>query len=205
LLVKPVTEQGALSVELTLPQGVWFNFWNDKKYLSDKAFDKSITIAAPLSQTPVLVRAGAFIPMVDAVQSTKDYNTKQMTLHYYADASVPSSTSTMYNDDGEDPKSLVSGDYETLTFKASHQASHLDIAVEREGTFSGAPKARVLTLIVHQWQENLVDIKVGTEQIKLVNSLANLSLEQTAAWFDPKTQQLHIKFIWQDDTAISIK
>ena len=87
---------------LTCHQVPWFNFWNDKRYQGSQ----KVAVAAPLSQTPVLVRAGAFIPMVDAVQSTKDYNTTNLTLHYYADNSVKSATSTMYNDDGKDPKSL---------------------------------------------------------------------------------------------------
>ncbi|ARD42907.1 TIM-barrel domain-containing protein [Colwellia sp. PAMC 21821] len=200
LLVAPVTEQGARRVEMNLPTGVWFNFWNDQRYLGNQ----KTTIAAPLNQTPVLVRGGAFIPMVEAVQSTKDYNTKNLTLHYYADASVKSSSAVMYNDDGKDPNSLANGDYETLTFNATQQDKNLSINLRQAGDFSGIPASRQVSVVIHHYANTPVKIKVNNKAIKLVANQQQLTDHTFAAWYDSNTKQLKIKADWNKTVNIAI-
>ena len=58
LLVAPVIEQGAVSRKLYLPQGEWVNYWTQEHYQGGK----DITVAAPLEQIPIMVRAGAILP-----------------------------------------------------------------------------------------------------------------------------------------------
>ncbi len=58
LLVAPVTEQGALTRKLYLPKGEWVNYWTGEHYTG--GVDK--TIAAPIDQIPLLVRAGSVLP-----------------------------------------------------------------------------------------------------------------------------------------------
>ncbi|MBA6416360.1 DUF5110 domain-containing protein [Colwellia sp. 6M3] len=200
LLVAPVTEQGARSVEVNLPTGVWFNFWNDKRYLGNQ----KVTIAAPLDQTPVLVRGGAFIPMVEAVQSTKDYNTKNLTLHYYADTSVKSSSALMYNDDGKDPNSLANSDYEKLTFNAEQQGNNLSLNLQQAGDFSGMPASRKLSVVIHHYGDNSAKIKVNNKAIKLVANQQQFTDHSIAAWYDSSANQLQIKAEWNKTVNITI-
>jgi len=200
LLVAPVTEQGARSVDVNLPSGPWFNFWNDKRYQGSQ----KITVEAPLTQTPVLVRAGSFIPMVDAVQSTKDYNTKNLTLHYYADDSVKSSSSTMYNDDGKDPKSLANNSFETLTFTATQIDKQLNIELQRNGKYAEMPAQRTVNLVIHNWQSSEKQVYVFGKAIKRLANAQQYAASESGAWYDHAKQQLQVKFNWQQSLKVSV-
>ena len=200
LLVAPVTEQGARSVNINLPSGTWFNFWNNKRYQGSQ----KVTIDAPLTQTPVMVRAGAFLPMVDAIQSTQDYDTKNLTLHYYADPSVTSAFSTMYNDDGKDPNSLANSDYETLTFNAEQQGNNLSLNLQQAGDFSGMPASRKLSVVIHHYGDNSAKIKVNNKAIKLVPNQQQFTDHSIAAWYDSSANQLQIKAEWNKTVNITI-
>ena len=50
-----------------------------------------------LETMPVYVRAGAFVPMAKVVQSTRDYSTRSIDLHYYHDASVAKASPSAAN------------------------------------------------------------------------------------------------------------
>jgi alpha-D-xyloside xylohydrolase len=65
LLVAPVIEQGAVSRKLYLPQGEWVNYWTEEHYQGGA----DITVAAPLEQIPILVRAGAILPFKPASET----------------------------------------------------------------------------------------------------------------------------------------
>ena len=201
LLVTPVTEQGARSVEIDLPKGAWFNFWTEQRYQgSQKA-----TIAAPLNQTPVLVRAGAFIPMVDSMQSTKGYNTKKLTLHYYADTSVSSASSVMYNDDGKDPNSISNNAYESLSFTAKHTDKLMSFDFGRTGDFPGSVDTRQLTLVIHNYKNSANSISVNAEAINIAKSLAEFNSTSLSAWYDNESKQLKINMPWSNAVKVVIK
>lgn len=75
LLVAPVYEEGASDRELYLPAGSWVEWWRSVNYVEDDgSFDldaaevrdgaTTVTVAAPLDEIPLYVRAGAVIPML---------------------------------------------------------------------------------------------------------------------------------------------
>lgn len=199
-LVAPVTELGARAVELNLPSGVWFNFWTEQRYQGNQ----KITVDAPLNQTPVLVRGGAFIPMVADMQSTKDYNTKHLSLHYYADSSVKLSSSVMYNDDGKDPNSLTNGDYETLTFTASQKDKKLSLDVQRKGGFSGVPATRKLSLVIHHYENQPARIKVNNKHVALVGCEKHLYNQGLSSCYDGEHKKVLINTPWSETVSIEI-
>jgi oligosaccharide 4-alpha-D-glucosyltransferase len=147
-LVHPVTDPGKASVDVDLPPGVWFDFWNDARHEGDA----TVSIDVDLETIPVLVRAGSFVPMIGDIQTTRDYSSENLTLHYYADESVASATGQMYEDDGSSRLSLDQGRYELLKFRAEHEGDSLSIALRREGgVYEGRPESRRLTLVIHNW------------------------------------------------------
>ncbi|RRA49928.1 glycoside hydrolase family 31 protein [Acidipila sp. EB88] len=93
LLVAPVTEQGATSREVYLPAGTdWYNYWTNEKL----AGGKSVTVAAPIDQIPLFVKAGSILPLGAPVESTHDKQPlEKIKIYPGADA-----TFTLYNDDG---------------------------------------------------------------------------------------------------------
>lgn len=189
-LVTPVTTAGVKSVAVQLPAGVWFDYWTDKVYQGGK------TIQQPtdLTTLPVLVRAGSFVPMVPAVQSLKDYSSRQLELHYYHDSSVNSAKGKLYEDDGVSPDSLKSGQYELLTFGAVAKNNRLTLELNRTGLgYRGMPKQREVTLVVHQFAQNS-ELLVNGKSYRWVNSAAELTAG--TAWFDKAKQQVRVKFNW---------
>ena len=61
ILVAPVIEQGATSRSVYLPQGSWTNYWSGD--ILDGG--KQVTVAAPLQQIPIFVRAGSILPLLN--------------------------------------------------------------------------------------------------------------------------------------------
>ena len=59
LLVAPVIERGAVTRDLTFPQGEWLHWFKDEKRSPGPA-----TVDAPLLELPLYLRAGAIIPML---------------------------------------------------------------------------------------------------------------------------------------------
>jgi oligosaccharide 4-alpha-D-glucosyltransferase len=194
-LVTPVTAAGATSVSVQLPAGVWLDYWTDKVYQGGK------TIQQPtdLTTLPVLVRAGSFVPMVPAVQSLKDYSSRQLELHYYHDPSVTTAKGQMYEDDGVSPDSLKNNQYELLSFSALGQNNHLTLDLNRTGLgYSGMPKQREVTLVVHQFAKPAQAL-VNGKALFWVNSEAELTTG--SIWFDAAKQQLRLKLNWDQAKA----
>jgi alpha-glucosidase len=93
LLVAPVTREGATAWPVYLPEGEWFDFWTGERY----AGPGGVTLAAPLERLPLLVRAGAILPLGPVVQHTGERPLDELTLQVY-----PHGTShfELYEDDG---------------------------------------------------------------------------------------------------------
>lgn len=189
-LVTPVTAAGVSSVPVPLPAGVWLDYWTDTVYQGGKTIEQP----TDLTRLPVLVRAGSFVPMVPALQSLKDYSSRQLELHYYHDKSISQAKGQMYEDDGTSPDSLSKGQYELLTFSAAAKGTHLAIEMNRTGLgYAGMPKQRETTLVLHQVKKPATALVDG-QALQWVNTKADLVVG--AAWFDATKQQILLKLDW---------
>lgn len=184
--ITPIVYADVKTVKATLPKGVWFDYWSDTKYQGDQTVNLPVT----LEHIPVLVRAGAFIPMVDSVQSTKNYSSKSLTLHYYADKSVSHSKGEMYEDDGTTHQALEKNLFELLNFSAKRGAINgeiLTFSFSKSGAgYPEMPISRDVTLVIHQW----------AGMAKTLNLNDKTLLSKNAIW-DPIEKTLTIKFNWQ--------
>jgi len=180
-LVTPVVDAGVKSVSVPLPKGVWFDYFTGAKHEGNQ----TVEIQTDLATLPVLVRAGSFIPMVEDIQSTKDYDNSKLTLHYYADKSVKNSTGEMYEDDGEMFQANEQGLFELLSFKANQQNGKLNLRLSRnDNHYVGMPQNRQMTVVIHNWRHQPTKVMVGKKQNNSIN-------------WDKKTQALTVKFNWQ--------
>jgi len=98
-LVAPITEQGVQSRSVYLPAGAdWYNYWTHEKL----AGGQTLTVAAPIAQIPLFVRAGSIIPLGADIPSTATVQPlKEIQVYPGKDAEF-----LLYDDDG------VSNDYE---------------------------------------------------------------------------------------------
>lgn len=81
LLAAPVRTPGETSRELYLPGGQWVNFWQALSYEEGQgsldlgpaellAGGRSVSVSAPLEQLPLMVRAGAVLPLLPSTVDT---------------------------------------------------------------------------------------------------------------------------------------
>ncbi len=185
--VTPVTEPGVASVPVLLPQGVWFDYWNDKRFTGKQTINAPVT----LQTIPVFVKAGSFIPMIKTIQNTEQYSSQNLQLHYYADASIKTATGQMYEDDGKDPQALAKGRFELLDFNAKQQRQNLQFSFTRHGgEYAGKPDTRQLELVVHNWPSKPSRLQINGKTI-------------TDFRYDKTTRLLTINSIW-DKANISL-
>jgi len=99
LLIAPLWSDTKFSREIYLPKGQWIDFWDDTVYEGNQ----TITYSAPIDKAPILVKAGAIIPMAPDGQRFMDEKKSPLTIRIYPRGL---STFTLYEDDG------ISYDYE---------------------------------------------------------------------------------------------
>lgn len=109
-LVAPVCEPGATHRTVWLPPDAqWVDYWTGATY----AGGQEVTVPAPLDRLPLLVRAGAIIPMRDYAPSVLRGSNARLTLEVYPEATPAQSQFTLYEDDG------TSNGYLTNEFSAT--------------------------------------------------------------------------------------
>lgn len=95
-LVAPVTQPGQTEKRVYLPAGTdWYNYWTNEKM----AGGQWVTVAAPIDQIPLFVRAGSLLPLGSDVQSTAEKQ-KIVAVKVYPGRNT---TFTLYDDDGLSP------------------------------------------------------------------------------------------------------
>jgi oligosaccharide 4-alpha-D-glucosyltransferase len=194
-LVAPVTEPGAESWSVNLPEGVWFDYFNGSRHEGGRVLEVPVT----LETLPVMVRAGSFVPKLDVVQSTDQYSSEHLELHYWLDQSVPYSEGLMFEDDGLTRTSLDDGEYELLRFQAEYDGQGLALNLEREGSYPGMPDRRELTVVIHHPPE-VSDFLVDGVAFAVDTTSTPAVDESTAAWFDG-SGRLHLRMHWQDSSV----
>jgi len=93
LLVAPVTREGVKAWPVYLPAGGWYDFWSGARYEGPGG----VTLDAPLDRLPLLVRAGAIVPLGPVVQHSGERPLDEVTLLIYPEGA---SSFELYEDDG---------------------------------------------------------------------------------------------------------
>ncbi|MDX5406083.1 MAG: DUF5110 domain-containing protein [Chromatiaceae bacterium] len=194
-LVAPVTEPGVKNWPVQLPGGVWFDYFSGKRYAGTGKTDIPVSI----DTLPVLVKAGSFVPMVAPMANTREYSSRKLTLHFYADSSVECAKGKMYEDDGKTPDAVAKGQFELLNFYYLKQADEQKFELRRSGQYQGMPASRELTLVVHNQNARPSHISVDGRYIQLVPQQARFNRMQNVAWYDKASRQLKVKLDWQAD------
>ncbi|WP_181259207.1 glycoside hydrolase family 31 protein [Pseudoduganella armeniaca] len=146
-LVAPVTEPGAVRKDVYFPgkDSAWFDFYTGERHRGGILE----TVGVVPEHIPVYVRAGAFVPLAPVVQSTKDYTTKQIELHYWHDETVKASSGKLYDDDGKTAEAFEQGRYELARFGSVVAPGQLRIGIATEVGQHYQATPRAYTLHVH--------------------------------------------------------
>lgn len=138
ILVNPVTEQGATTRHLFLPDSGWYDFWTG----SGLSGGRMVDAAAPLDRIPLYIRAGSIVPMGPDVEYTTEKEADPIELRVYTGAN---GEFTLYEDEN-DNYNYQNGVYATIAFHWDDVAKRLTIG-ERKGSFPGMIESRTFRVV----------------------------------------------------------
>lgn len=84
ILVAPLFA-GEPSRQVTLPAGVWHDFWSGEELQGGR----SVTISSEHENIPVFVKSGAILPLAGVGLTTSADSTRELTIAVYGDGSMP--------------------------------------------------------------------------------------------------------------------
>ncbi|WP_460677653.1 TIM-barrel domain-containing protein [Hymenobacter coalescens] len=145
LLVAPVLQPGQRRRNVVLPAGTWIDFYSHETLPGGRTVGRP----APLGHLPLLVRAGAFLPMTPYRASTAAYRADTLQVQYYADPAAGTTAFALYDDDGRSARAEARGEYQLLSFSGQTRGSQADIHLALLGAaYPGAPEQRVIELLL---------------------------------------------------------
>jgi alpha-D-xyloside xylohydrolase len=153
-----VTEPGATSRYLYLPDAKWYDFWTGRAVTGGVAAD----VAAPLERIPLYVRAGSILPMGPELQYSTEKPEDPIELRVYEGAN---GSFTLYEDEN-DTYDYEKGAYATIPLVWDDAARTLTIGA-RAGKFPGMLETRTFR-IVFVGEEHGIGIDATVQPDKIV-------------------------------------
>ncbi len=183
IMVCPVTEKGAQTRVVYLPEGQWFDYWTGIPY-SGKQY---INVVAPLDKIPIFVKAGSIIPTQPQMIYFGQKPVDVITLDIFPSGS---SSFQLYEDDGLH-LGYQKGEFSLTDIESELSSGKLNLTINMpEGQYK--PEEHHYEAKVH-W--NGSDPTNVTENGKSVTKLnAADDLENSEGWyFDPSEKIVWIK------------
>jgi len=157
ILVAPV-ESTRLTEDVYLPKGEWYRLTSGQKYKGGKI----IKAAAPLTDLPVFVKAGAIIPMQNVIQSTNEKGDGILKINVW---NGKDSTSFVYYEDDGESYDYQNGEYykRTISFNPANKQI---ILADTDGTYQS--KYNKVEIILHGFKTDAKKFKVNGKAAKLI-------------------------------------
>lgn len=186
-LVAPVIHQGAESISVNFPQGLWYDFYTDKKIYGGA----EIEIAVTDDNIPVFVKEGSIVPMVPTFYSTDNYP-DALEVHYYPKENTET-RALLYEDDGAYFSAIEEGKYQLTSFFASNAKHLLHFLVESDkGEFEGKSEMRELKIIIHNCFERPENVFLNGRLLKRIKRNGGDYI------WDKENKLLTINLVWDN-------
>ncbi len=137
-MVKPVTEPGASTTRLYLPQAKWYDFWGGAQVQGPRMVDAP----SPLDRLPLHIRAGSIVPMGPEIQWSTGKPADPIELRIYRGAD---GDFTLYEDEN-DNYNYEKGEYAIIRFHWNDARQELTIG-DRQGEFPGMLTQRTFRIV----------------------------------------------------------
>jgi len=148
LLVAPVTEEGAASKKVYLPEGKWIDFHHPETIYDGKQW---IDYPVSLETTPLFVRKGSIVPMMPVMQYIQQDPHYPLILRVYPASVNKRASFSVYEDDGE------SNDYKRNIFaerqlvcSTSREAYAINYSLKVENGYQVTPRELVYRLYLNE-------------------------------------------------------
>jgi alpha-glucosidase (family GH31 glycosyl hydrolase) len=190
-LVAPVYQDSNIRNGIYLPKGKWIDYWTGEAHYGSKMLDE---YNAPLETLPLLVKAGAIIPMYPESLYDGEVPPNPITYDIYP---YKTSNFTMYEDDGN-TKEHRSGKFATTTITSiapETGTGQLMIQVGASiGDYTGKLQERVNQFTIHMTNAPS-SVKVDNVAYTQYSSKEDLDTANSGWYYDAANRQgvLHIK------------
>ncbi|HXY00077.1 MAG TPA: DUF5110 domain-containing protein, partial [Candidatus Limnocylindrales bacterium] len=138
ILVNPVTDPGATSRHVYLPDATWYDFWTGATTKGARA----IEAAAPIDRMPLFVRAGSILPLGPDIEFAAEKPADPIEVRVYRGAN---GAFILYEDEN-DNYNYERGAHATIPF-IWDEASHTLTIGDRAGTFPGMLATRTFRIV----------------------------------------------------------
>jgi len=201
-IIAPILTQGQTQRNVILPEGKWLNYFSLQEYSGPGNF----TMSAPWSNIPVLVKAGSFIPTVNNLTTTDDYDSEEIFVQFFPDTDVPNSSYSMYDDDKTTPNSVISNDYELINFQGYYTGTNASVTINSTGNgYFGMPTQRQLIFEIFRIDLTPANISIDGTDINEYNSLNSLLAVESGYFQDLANEKLYINVPYLDiETVVNI-
>ena len=198
LLVAPVLSPGQTQRTVSVPTGgEWEDYWTGTRY----AGGSTATVPAPLARLPLLVRAGALLPLQPYRASPALGVLDSLQVLYYPAATA--SATQVYDDDGRTPQAYAQGQYQLLAFQATPTAA-ADYTLTATATgagYAGGPARRVLEYVVPAASAPGT-VLFQNRPLPLSPDAASYAAADSGAYFEAGAQRLRVRFRWRHQPAV---
>ncbi len=144
VMVAPVMQQGAVSREITFPEGTWVDINHPEKSYQGHT---TINYDAPIEVLPLFARAGAFIPQANyEMQNVGDYDPDRLDIVYYS--SDNPSTYILFDDDLHSTGTLARDKHRLIQFTATPQGRTNYITIQGIGNIDGDTPNKAYRLVI---------------------------------------------------------
>ena len=144
VMVAPVMQQGAVSRDITFPEGTWVDINHPERRYEGHT---TVNYPAPVEVLPLFARAGAFIPQANyEMSNVGDYNPDRLDIIYYT-CDHPS-TFTLFDDDLRSTGTLARDNHREIQFTATPQGKTCFIAINGKGSINGDTPDKDYRLII---------------------------------------------------------
>ena len=186
VMVAPVMQQGAVSRDITFPEGTWVDINHPEKRYQGHT---TVNYPAPVEVLPLFARAGAFIPRaIYEMDNVGDYNPDRLDIVYYP-SSTPS-TYTLFDDDLHSTGTLARDKHREIQFTATPQGKTCFITIQGRGNIDGDTPGKDYRLVIPATSK--------PKQVKINGKKA------TAVAYDKTTGTLTVPVTIPDITATTI-
>lgn len=198
VLIAPVMTKGARSRKVVLPAGSWINLNNDRQVFKGGT---TATVSAPLSQLPMFVRAGSFIPQYrQPIENVGQYDLSYLTMVYYP--GTEEASYTLFDDDRKSPTSLSDGNFILSSFTGRRLANgtiELSMASDKNpGVHDWMPNARNITFEVKCLDRapKSVTVEAGDGQPATFKRTAKATADASTWSYNASTRTLSLNAIF---------
>lgn len=184
ILVAPVYEKGATTLNVFLPDGNWINYWTGENLLGNV----QDTVAAPLNQIPLFVKQGSIIPMRKYASSIEKGNNNTLFLHIYPGAN---GRFELLEDDGTS-NDYQNGIYASTIIELKSSTAKFILTINPvQGNYEGMSPTRNWILNIH-YNEAPKQIRLNRKRVKFSYEKATkIAIIETSQL--PVKQQLEFK------------